>query len=142
MNKILLLLIGLTFVGLPIPLSAQEEQEMESKLQIVDARLGKNVANREITDETQTFMVGEKAYLWLKVAGGTDDSVTVIWGHGDHKFSTTLAVKANPWRTWAYKTLAMPGDWSVAVTDSEGNVLEEMMFKVEEEMDAPEMKAE
>ncbi len=82
---------------------------------MTDAKLGKNVVDREITDETTTFAVGEKAYLWLRVEGGTGETLTVVWKINDLEFPVDLSIGGSPWRTWATKTLHLAGDWSVTV---------------------------
>jgi len=98
---------------------------------VTDAKLGKNVVDRQITDETSTFAVGEKAYLWLRVEGGTGETLTVVWKVNDLEFPVDLSIGGSPWRTWATKTLHLPGDWSVTVSDAAGNTLNETSLKVE-----------
>jgi len=98
---------------------------------VTDAKLGKNVVDRQITDETSTFAVGEKAYLWLRVEGGTGETLTVVWKVNDLEFPVDLSIGGSPWRTWATKTLHLPGDWTVTVTDTAGNTLNEATLKVQ-----------
>jgi len=98
---------------------------------VTDAKLGKNVVDREVTDETTTFAVGEKAYLWLRVEGGTGETLTVVWKINDLEFPVDLSIGGSPWRTWATKTLHLPGDWTVTVTDTAGNTLNEATLKVQ-----------
>jgi len=98
---------------------------------VTDAKLGRNVVDREITDETTTFAVGEKAYLWLRVEGGTGETLTVVWKINDLEFPVDLSIGGSPWRTWATKTLHIAGDWSVTVSDAAGNTLNEATLKVE-----------
>ncbi|MGQ0579032.1 MAG: DUF2914 domain-containing protein [Betaproteobacteria bacterium] len=98
---------------------------------VIDAKLGRNVVDREITDETTTFAVGEKAYLWLRVEGGTDETLTVVWKVNDLEFPVELRIGGSPWRTWANKTLHIAGEWTVTVTDTAGNTLNEATLKVE-----------
>ena len=98
---------------------------------VTDARLGRNVVDREVTDETTTFAVGKKAYLWLRVEGGTGETLTVVWKINDLEFPVDLSIGGSPWRTWATKTLHLPGDWTVTVTDTAGNTLNEATLKVQ-----------
>ena len=98
---------------------------------VTDAKLGKNVVDREITDETTTFAVGEKAYLWLRVEGGTGETLKVIWKIDDQEYPVDLRIGGSPWRTWATKTLHLAGDWTVTVTDAAGNTLNEASLKVQ-----------
>jgi len=99
-------------------------------LEISDAKLGKGVQDREIADETTTFAVNEKAYLWLRVTGGPGD-IKVTWSTGDHSDSVPLHIGGSPWRTWANKTLWQAGEWKATVTDSNDQVLKEITFQVQ-----------
>jgi hypothetical protein len=98
---------------------------------VTDAKLGRNVVDREITDETTTFAVGEKAYLWLRVEGGTGETLTVVWKINGLEFPVELRIGGSPWRTWSTKTLHLPGEWTVTVSDAAGNTLNEATLKVE-----------
>ena len=117
-----------------VPVLAQEGQMEMKKLEVADAKLGKDVQDRQIVDETNEFEVNEKAYLWMRVVGGSADSVTVTWKTVDQSYEVKLNIGGSPWRTWANKTLYTAGDWTVTVTDDEGNVLKEMSFTVTESM--------
>ena len=110
---------------------AQEGEAAAGGLQVAEAKLGTNVENRELTGEDSTFALNSKVFLWMKVAGGASDQITVIWKNGEMTHSTTLMIGGSPWRTWATKTATNAGEWSVSVTDTAGNVLKEMTFKVE-----------
>lgn len=100
-------------------------------LQVADARLGRGVQDREITEEAASFAVNERAYLWLRLTGGPADPITVTWKSGDHEDSVSFKVDGSPWRTWSSKTLWKAGDWSVTVSDAAGQVLKEVAFTVE-----------
>jgi hypothetical protein len=99
-------------------------------LEVSEAKLGKDVQNRDIVDETTTFAVNEKAYLWLRVTGGPGD-IKVNWSIGDHTDSVPLKIGGSPWRTWANKTLWQAGEWKVTVTDGSDQVLKEITFQVQ-----------
>jgi hypothetical protein len=99
-------------------------------IQIDEAKLGKDVKDRQIVDETADFALNDKVYLWLKVTSGSGESLKVTWKTGDHAFESELTVGGSPWRTWCYKTAAIAGDWTVTVADAKGTVLKEMNFKV------------
>jgi Protein of unknown function (DUF2914) len=98
---------------------------------VTDAKLGRNVVDREVTDETTTFAVGEKAYLWLRVEGGTGETLTVVWKINDLEFPVDLSIGGSPWRTWSTKTLHLPGEWTVTVSDTAGNTLNEATLTVQ-----------
>jgi len=100
-------------------------------LEIADAKLGTGVENREITGETTTFAVNDKAFLWLRVVGGPADDIKVTWSVDDHSDTVSLKVGSASWRTWANKTLWMAGDWKVTVEDAGGQVLKEITFTVQ-----------
>jgi len=132
MNKILCLgtALALTVVFAGTLFGANQSVKNEEKLQVAEAKLGKDVKEREIVDEASTFELNERVYLWLKVIGGSDDSLTVTWKHEDQSYTYALKIGGSSWRTWAYKTAAIAGGWTVTVTDSAGEVLKEMNFEV------------
>jgi hypothetical protein len=97
---------------------------------VTQAKLGKNVVDRAIAEETTTFAPGEKAYLWLKVEDAAGETLTVTWTINGQVFPAALSIGGNPWRTWASKTLHIAGEWTVTVTDSAGATLNETSFTV------------
>jgi hypothetical protein len=124
MKKVISLL---TLVGL----AALPQVALSEALQVADAKLGKGVQDRQITEEASTFAVNDKVYLWLKLTGGPAEGVHVNWKVGDSTDTVALKVGGNPWRTWSNKTAWKAGDWTVTVTDAGGQVLKEMTFKVQ-----------
>lgn len=109
-----------------------QEQAMEASLTIADAKLGRDVVDREIVDETSMFSLNDRVYLWMRVVGGSKDSITIVWKTGDQSYETKLYIGGSPWRTWTYKTAFTAGDWSVAISDETGTVLKELKFAVSE----------
>jgi hypothetical protein len=132
MKRLLVVVLAVVFVMGSSLLYAQETKAAATA-EVLEVKLGKAVENREIVDETSAFALNDKVFLWLKIAGAEGQSITVTWKHGEQIYSTELSIGGSPWRTWAYKTAAMTGDWSVSVADKEGNVLKEMTFSVGEE---------
>src|SRR6476659_1681477 len=63
-------------------------------LQVADAKLGKGVQDRNITEEATSFALNDKVYLWLKLTGGGTDPVKVSWKVGDSVDTVTLKVGA------------------------------------------------
>ena len=112
------------------PLAAGAEDQPAGSLQVAEAKLGKGVQDRKITEEATTFAVNDKVYLWLKVAGGPAE-LKVHWKVDDQTDTVTLQIGGNPWRTWSTKTAFKAGDWTVTVTDAGGQVLKEMKFMVQ-----------
>ncbi len=92
---------------------------------VAEAKLGKKIVNREIAEATSTFAPGEQAYLWMKVQGAAGEQLTVTWQINGQTYPTALKIGADPWRTWASKTLHIAGEWTVAVTDAAGKTLYE-----------------
>ena len=133
MNKFVGLVIMTVFCLIVFSsfLSAQESEVKSKDIQIVDAKLGKDVKDRVLVDENSTFALNSKVFLWLKVTGATSETLTITWKQGEKSYTTVLNIGGSPWRTWANKTLAKTGDWTVTITDAAGNVLKEMSFKVQ-----------
>jgi hypothetical protein len=100
-------------------------------LQVADAKLGKGVQDRNITEEATTFAVNDKVYLWVKLTGSGSDAVKVNWKVGDSTDTVTLKVGGSPWRTWSSKTAWKAGEWTVTVTDASDQVLKELKFTVQ-----------
>jgi hypothetical protein len=112
------------------PFAAGAEDQPAGSLQVAEAKLGKGVQDRKITEEATTFAINDKVYLWLKVAGGPAE-LKVNWKVDDQTDTVTLKIGGNPWRTWSTKTAFKAGDWTVTVTDAGGQVLKEMKFTVQ-----------
>lgn len=98
---------------------------------VAEAKLGKDVVDRQIVDESTTFAIDEKAFLWMRIEGAADETVTVTWSIGENTYPVNLNIGASPWRTWSSKLLHIPGEWAVAVTDAAGRPLYESTFNVE-----------
>ena len=112
------------------PFVAGAEDQAAGSLQVTEAKLGKGVQDRKITEEATTFAVNDKVYLWLKVTGGPAE-LKVNWKVDDQTDSVALKIGGNPWRTWSTKTAFKAGDWTVTVTDAGGQALKEMKFTVQ-----------
>ena len=110
--------------------AARAEDQAAGSLQVAEAKLGKGVQDRQITEEATTFAVNDKVYLWLKVTGGPAD-LKVNWTIDDQTDAVTLKIGGDPWRTWFIKTAFKAGDWTVTVTDADGQALKEMKFTVQ-----------
>ena len=84
----LLALAALSFV----PLRA-----FSDGLQVADAKIGKGVQDRAITEEASTFAVNDKVYLVLKLTGGPSDPIKARWmgfwnGAGIHGTDETWSI--------------------------------------------------
>ena len=98
---------------------------------ISEAKLGKGIIDREITEETNFFAVNGTAYLWMRVTDGAGEAITVTWRHGAEEYPVTLSIGSNSWRTWSSKVLHLAGEWSVAVTNSTGTTIYETTLTVQ-----------
>jgi hypothetical protein len=124
MKKLIPLLV-LIASGFLLPAASAEG------LQVADAKLGKGVQDRNITEEATAFAVNDKVYLWVKLTGSGSDAVKVNWKVGDSTDTVTLKVGGSPWRTWSSKTAWKAGDWTVTITDASDQVLKELKFTVQ-----------
>ena len=98
---------------------------------VAEARLGKDVIDRQIVDESTNFAIDEKAFLWMRIEGAAEETVTVTWSIDENTYPVNLNIGASPWRTWSSKLLHIRGEWAVAVTDAAGRPLYEATFNVE-----------
>jgi hypothetical protein len=140
MKHILYLIIAIAFFIVPVIGQAQDSTaKAETKpavkaeqgaITVLEAKLGTDVKDREITGEDSSFTVGSKVWLWFKVKGAANDSLTITWKCGNFTKESKLAVGGSPFRTWTAKNVAKAGDWTVAVSDASGNALKELKFTV------------
>ena len=102
-----------------------------SAASISEAKIGKGIADREISEESATFALNETAYVWMRVVGGNGEAVTVTWSNGDQSFDVLLSIGSDSWRTWSSKILHLPGEWTVTVTDAAGTTLYQSTLTVQ-----------
>ena len=117
----------LVLIGALLPAMAQQSA---ATAKVEDAKLGKDVKDRQIVDETTDFAMQDKVFLWLKVTGASGETLKATWKVGEQTYTSDLAVGGSPWRTWCYKIVAVAGDWTVSIADSKGTVLKDLTFKV------------
>lgn len=98
---------------------------------LANVKLGKEVIDREVVEETSTYGLGESAYLWMRVVDSAGETVTVNWSIDDQSFEVPLSIGSDSWRTWSSKKLHIPGTWTVSVTDSTGTTLHETTLTVQ-----------
>ena len=103
----------------------------------VEAKLCKNLQNREPVDVTDTFKIADgQVITFSRVTNGVGSEIHHVYFLGDKQVDDiTLKVTTSPYRTNSRKTLradaGMAGDWRVEVRDGGGAVLETLKFKVE-----------
>jgi hypothetical protein len=103
----------------------------------VEAKVCKNLQNREPVDVTDTFKIADgQVITFSRVTGGAGSEIHHVYFLGDKQLDDIkLKVSTSPFRTNSRKTLradaGMAGDWRVEVRDANGAVLETLKFKVE-----------
>ena len=102
-----------------------------SAVSISDAKIGKDVVDRQISEETSTFALEDTGYLWMRVVDGEGETITVNWTNGDQSYDVDLNIGSNSWRTWSSKILYLPGEWTVTVTGSTGATLHQATLTVQ-----------
>ena len=103
------------------------------EVQLVDAKLGTAVENREIVGADTVFAKDiEKVFCWMKISGGEGKQITVRWSYQNEKTDeVTLDIKYPTMRTYCNKTIAgREGDWKVEIVDPDGKVLRELHFSI------------
>ena len=102
-----------------------------SAASVSEAKIGKGIADREISEESAIFALNETAYVWMRVVGGNGEAVTVTWSNGDQSFDVLLSIGSDSWRTWSSKILHLPGEWTITVTDAAGATLYQSTLTVQ-----------
>jgi len=144
---LLVLLVGVMWAG---PITSQEEELAEEKMEVketkltIETKLGTGVEEKQLMGEAFVFppSVG-KVYCWTCVRGVDEPTeITHVWYYGEKKMAeVVLPVKYPNHRTWSYKTVLPEwiGKWSVEVLDEAGNKLGSIAFEIAE---IPEESAE
>jgi len=129
--KYAVLIIAVLALGVAMVTGTTFAQEKAAGvLKVAEAKLGTDVQNKAIVGEDSTFALNGRVYLWLKITGGPADSISVSWKHEEHSYAAKLGIGGSPWRTWAYKTVAFPGEWTVTIEGPDGTVLKQIPFTV------------
>jgi hypothetical protein len=137
-----ILILALTILTTGFPAFAQEKGQGETAAKegpgFTIARLvvGTGVENREPVGVAETFPAStEKVYCFLEATNiAKDTEVSFVWFHGEEEMSKiSLPLKTGPkWRTNASKNLrGLMGDWKVEIKDADGNLVQDVKFKVE-----------
>jgi hypothetical protein len=103
------------------------------EIQVVDAKLGTAVENREIVGADTAFAKDiEKVFCWMKISGGEGKQITVRWSYQNEQTDeVSLDLKYPTMRTYCNKTIAgREGDWKVEIVDPTGKVLKELHFTI------------
>ena len=99
-----------------------------------EVKVGTAVEKMEIQGEATSFKVaaGTKIYVWAKVTGAADSTVTTVFSMGDRTSKQELKVPRSPYRTNAYRTFRVGdgGSWTVKVLAADGAELGTAAFTV------------
>lgn len=107
----------------------------KAALRAVEFAVGKEVRQRRLVGRRDHFALYDRVFAWFHVVGGPAERVEVVWQHeGEEVYTHRLPIESASWRSWAYKTVHLPGEWVVTLLDAEGEILRETTFTVSEEM--------
>jgi len=100
-----------------------------------ELKTGTAVEKLELVGEATEFKVaaGTRIFVWAKVVGAADSTVTFVFSKGDRSSKQELKVPRSPYRTHAYRTFRKGDDgaWTVKLISSENAELGSATFKVE-----------
>jgi hypothetical protein len=100
-----------------------------------EVKVGTAVEKMELQGEAASFKVaaGTKIYVWTKVTGAADSTITVVFSKGGRTSKQELKVPRSPYRTNAYRTFRQgdEGAWSAKVVAADGTELGSATFSVE-----------
>ena len=100
-----------------------------------ELKTGAGVEKLEIVGEASEFKVapGTRIYVWAKVVGAADTTVTLVFSKGDKTSKQELKVPRSPYRTNAYRTFRKgdEGEWTVKLLGDQEAMVGSTTFKVE-----------
>jgi hypothetical protein len=100
-----------------------------------EVKVGTGIEKMALQGEAPSFKVaaGTKLYVWTKVTGAADSTVTVVFTMGDRTSKQELKVPRSPYRTNAYRTFRKgdEGEWTVKVMGPQDVELGVATFKVD-----------
>ena len=100
-----------------------------------EVKTGTAVEKLEIAGEASAFKVsaGTRIYVWAKIMGAADTTVTFIFTKGDKASKQELKVPRSPYRTHAYRTFRKgdEGEWTVKLIGDQEAELGSATFQVE-----------
>lgn len=100
-----------------------------------ELKTGTAVEKMEIVGEASAFKVAPdtRIYVWAKVMGVPEGTVTVVFSKGDKTSKQELKVPRSPYRTHAYRTFRKgdEGEWTVKLMGDQDAVLGSATFTVE-----------
>ncbi|MEM1219909.1 MAG: DUF2914 domain-containing protein [Bacteroidota bacterium] len=118
----------------PVVQEAEVPSQPATTIQVLDAKICKEVEDRMPIEVGTVFALEEKVYCWMELeTESVPDSVIVKWiNAGDLQLTQALEIKSETYRTFCNKTLYFPGTWTVSIQDPAGNELRAIDFEVTE----------
>lgn len=99
-----------------------------------ELKIGADVQDREVVGEAASFGPDtETVVAWSRISGANmPTEITHVWKrNGEEVASVPLKIQSVSYRTYSRKTVAgLPGNWTVEVRDSAGNVIATKHFTV------------
>jgi hypothetical protein len=100
-----------------------------------ELKVGTAVEKLDIVGEADRFKIvpGTRIYVWAKVMGAADTTVTCVFSKGDKSSKQELKVPRSPYRTHAYRTFRKgdEGEWIVKLIGDQEAILGTATIKVE-----------
>jgi len=100
-----------------------------------ELKMGTAVEKLEIVGEASEFKVaaGTRVFVWAKVMGAADTTVTFVFTKGDKTSKQELKVPRSPYRTHVYRTFRKgdEGEWTVKLIGDQEAILGVATFTVE-----------
>lgn len=125
--------MALAGAALAISTLAAQPAAAQESLAVRDFVLTHGIAQREPTDNIQSFAVqNNKVFAFARLNNtGVPTMVNFVWHYGGELHATvSLDVGTSAgWRTWSSARLR-PCDWRVELVDADGMVLSEKPFTV------------
>ena len=111
-----------------------------SSLVIRDFVLTHGIYEREPVGTTDSFSIDDgRGYAFVRIANdGAPTTVSFVWMHaGETHANVDMNIgTSSGWRTWSSVNLK-PGQWRVDVKSSDGTILAQRSFMVEDAMSQP-----
>jgi Protein of unknown function (DUF2914) len=100
-----------------------------------ELKVGTAVEKLDVVGEASGFKIapGTRLYVWAKVMGAAETTVTCVFSKGDKSSKQELKVPRSPYRTHAYRTFRKgdEGEWTVKLIGDQEAILGTATFKVE-----------
>lgn len=99
----------------------------------VEAAVARDVVDRMPAETGTAFPANVgKLFLWTKITGAAEGTISHVWIHGQDETAVELRVGGSPWRTWSSRQIKpeWTGEWRIEVRNEAGEVLETIAFTI------------